>query len=99
MSNKVTAAVQRAAGNFQRADVAQVDEPQISRAEAAGLSEPALSREQRAGVNVEATLAGTKFQAGLAAHEQFKQEKADYEKQRDDAIWADVLRRRKAAIG
>jgi hypothetical protein len=99
MTNRVTAAIQQAAGSFQRGDVQRVTEPAISKADAAGLSEPALSPEQRAGAGVEAALAASRFEASLAAHERFKKEKADYENQRDDEIWKRVLARRKAAIG
>jgi hypothetical protein len=93
MGNKVTDAI---ASNFRRADTRVLAEPQISRAEAAGLRPPPLSAEQKSGLSATANLARQRFDALTKSHERYEKERADYERSRDDAIWAKVLARRGA---
>jgi len=89
MANKV---IQAVVNNFQRGDVAPVEEPTISRAEAAGLKPPALSEQEMAGVGVEAALAN-RYTQDLHAFEKYQQEKAAYQKRADDALYAQIRAR------
>lgn len=76
-----------ALNNFKRHDLRVIDEPQVSVAEHRGLKPPPLSNAQRAGFAVEGALAAGKFNAKIAAAERFREEKAEFEKKRDDAIF------------
>jgi hypothetical protein len=95
MTNKLTSALGRAANNFQRGDVRQVEQQEISVADAMGLREP-ISAEMKAGVKAIGTAEGIKFNGRIATYERWKSEKAAYEKQRDDELWRKIQARRVA---
>ena len=97
MSN-VAEKLEQAANNFRRGDVRSIEPELPSKAAAMGIPEPPLTREQRAGHAAEATLAKQKWQQKIAAHENYLAEKAKYEKERDEAIWARVQARRSASL-
>jgi hypothetical protein len=97
MSNKVTTAVKRAADNFASGDIQPTDGPAISEAQARGLPEPVMSAPEKAGINVRTQLAA-RYLTSLNAHEKFMQEKADYLKARDDALYSAIQARAKAAL-
>ena len=91
MSNKVAKAI---ANNFRRADTRVVEEQQPGVADKLDLKAPPLSTERRAGNSVAAALASQQREAFAAGTERYKREKADYEKQRHNAILARVEARR-----
>ncbi|MFI4977728.1 MAG: hypothetical protein ACHQC8_03485 [Solirubrobacterales bacterium] len=93
MPSKLTNAL-RGRNNFQRADLRKLEEPEISVAEAHGLKPPALTAAQRAGQNAIAAVAADRFDRDILGQEKYRQEKADYEKQRDDALWQKIQARR-----
>jgi hypothetical protein len=70
--------------------------PAPTKAEAIGLSPPPLSPEQKAGQRANAFVVAQQQADKLAALEQFKRERAEYEKAREDAIWARVQARQAA---
>ena len=94
MTNKVTAAVERARSNFQRADVRAVEQPTISKADALGIPEPRLTASQKAGWEAAGAVAGEQWEKKILAQERYEKDKAAWEKSRDDAIWAAVQARR-----
>ena len=65
-------------------------------ADAAGLKE--LGPEQIAGARAAGAAAGKIFDAKIAAVERYQQERADYIKQRDEAIWRKIEERRRYTI-
>jgi len=81
-----------------REPVQRHEKRQASTAEALGIKPPALSPEQKAGARVEAAIAGQRFAERLEAQERFNRERADYERERDEAIWKRVEARRKATV-
>jgi hypothetical protein len=78
--------------------VESVERPAPSRAEAAGLRPPPLTAEQTTGTKVANALASQALDAKIAAYEKFQKEKAEFEKAREDEIWARVTARQRAAI-
>jgi hypothetical protein len=78
--------------------IESVEPPAPSKAEAFGIKPPPLSAEQQAGARVENLLAGDALNAKITRYETFKAERLAAERARDDAIWAKVLARQRAAI-
>jgi hypothetical protein len=69
-----------------------------SKAQAIGLKPPSLTPEQIAGQRVESLIVSQQTAEKVKALEKFKAEKAAFEKARDDALWAKIDARRRAAI-
>jgi hypothetical protein len=85
-------------GSFRRGNETVVERETPSKADVLGIKPPALSDEQKAGLAVEAAIGADRLEAKLAAHEKYAKEKAEYERQRDDAIWQKVQSRRTASL-
>jgi hypothetical protein len=98
-ANRVTEKLAAAANNFRSGAVREVEAHQPSKAEAMGLKPPMLSNEAKAGLAAQAALASSRLENKIAAQAAYKQERLDYEKQRDDAIWQQIRERQRAAIG
>jgi hypothetical protein len=74
------------------------EKPMPSKAEALAISPPPLTAEQKAGQRAMNLLAAKQLAEKVESQERYESERAEYEAERDAAIWKGIEARRRAAV-